>query len=115
MEERPPNKSFWMVPFTIHATKGLLREQRARRAIMAISLIVTVALLVCGRTVLRTWLNPHEHPGRFILYWLICAWQTLLLLLLALLDILMAQAEARRARQQLREEAQRASGITPQE
>jgi hypothetical protein len=104
-----------MVPFSIHAAKGLLRDQRARRAIMAISLIITLALLVCGRTVLRELLDRHEHPGRFVLYWLICAWQTLLLLLLALLDILLAQAEARRARQQLREEAQRASGVTPQE
>ena len=104
METRPPNKSFWMVPFTIQATQGLLRDQRMRRGIMAISLVVTVALLVCGLTVLRTWLDPHEHTGRFIMYWLVCTWQTLLVLLLALLDILLVRAQARAARKALQKE-----------
>jgi protein-S-isoprenylcysteine O-methyltransferase Ste14 len=90
-----------MVPFTIQATQGLLRDQRSRRVIMAISLVVTLGLLLCGLTLLRAWLDPHEHPGRFILYWLICGWQTLLALLLALLDILMVRAQARAARKTL--------------
>jgi hypothetical protein len=105
MERRPPNKSFWMVPFTIQATQGLLRDQRSRRVIMAISLGVTLVLLLCGLTVLRVWLDPHEHPWRFILYWLLCGWQTLLALLLALLGILMVQAQARAARKALHEDA----------
>jgi protein-S-isoprenylcysteine O-methyltransferase Ste14 len=105
MEERPPLKPFWMVPFTLQATKGLLRDQRSRRVIMAISVGVTLLLLLCGLTVLRAWLDPHEHPWRFILYWLICGWQTLLALLLALLDILMVQAQARASRKALREDA----------
>jgi hypothetical protein len=105
MEERPPLKPFWMVPFTIQATKGLLRDQRSRRVIMAISLGVTLVLLLCGLTVLRAWLDPHEHPWRFILYWLLCGWQTLLALLLALLDVLMVQAKARAARKALHEDA----------
>jgi hypothetical protein len=105
MEERPPLKPFWMVPFTIQATKGLLRDQRSRRVIMAISVGVTLLLLLCGLTMLRVWLDPHEHPWRFILYWLLCGWQTLLALLLALLDVLMVQAQARAARKALREDA----------
>jgi protein-S-isoprenylcysteine O-methyltransferase Ste14 len=105
MEERPPLKPFWMVPFTLQATKGLLRDQRSRRVIMAISVGVTLLLLLCGLTVLRAWLDPHEHPWRFILYWLLCGWQTLLALLLALLDILMVQAQARAARKALRDDA----------
>ena len=105
METRPPNKSFWMVPFTIQATQGLLRDQRSRRVIMAISIGVTLILLLCGVTVLSAWLDPHEHPWRFVLYWLMCGWQTLLALLLALLDILMVRAQARAARKALREEA----------
>ena len=104
METRPPNKPFWMVPFTIQATQGLLRDQRSRRVIMAISLAVTLLLLVCGLTVLREWLDPHQHAGRFILYWLICGWQTLLALLLALLDILMVRAQAQAARKALHKE-----------
>jgi protein-S-isoprenylcysteine O-methyltransferase Ste14 len=110
METRPPNKSFWMVPFTIQATRGLLRDQRSRRVIMAISLGITVVLLACGLTVLRAWLDPREHPGRFILYWLICGWQTLLALLLALLDILMVRAQARAAQKALRKKAKQEDG-----
>jgi hypothetical protein len=105
MEEPPPVKPFWMVPFTIQATKGLLRDQRSRRVLMAISIGVTLVLLLCGLTVLRAWLDPHEHPWRFILYWLLCGWQTLLALLLALLDVLMVQAQARAARKALHEDA----------
>ncbi len=105
METRPPLKPFWMVPFTIQATMGLLRDQRSRRVIMAISLSVTLVLLLAGLTILRAWLDPHEHPWRFILYWLACGWQTLLALLLALLDILMVQAQARAARKALHEDA----------
>jgi protein-S-isoprenylcysteine O-methyltransferase Ste14 len=110
METRPPNKSFWMVPFTIQATQGLLRDRRSRRVIMAISLGLTILLILCGLTLFRAWLDPHEHPGRFVLYWLMCGWQTLLALLLALLDILMLRAEARDARKALQEEARRRDG-----
>jgi hypothetical protein len=104
METRPPKKSFWMVPFTIHATRGLLRDQRSRRKTMAISLLVAVPMLVAGLTILRPWLNPHEHAGRFIFFWFVCGWETLLVLLLALLDLLLIRAEARAARRAFREE-----------
>lgn len=104
METRPPQKPFWMVPFTIHATRGLLRDARARRKTMAISLLVAVLMLIGGVTILRPWLNWHEHPWRFIFFWFACAWITLLALLLALLDILLLRAETRAARRALREE-----------
>jgi protein-S-isoprenylcysteine O-methyltransferase Ste14 len=102
METRPPKKSFWMVPFTIHATRGLLRDQRSRRKTMAVSLVVAIVLLVAGLTIFRPWLDPHEHPWRFILYWLACAWETVLVLLLALFDLLLVRAQARAARRVLR-------------
>jgi hypothetical protein len=110
METRPPNKSSWMVPFTIQATQGLLRDQRTRRAIMAFCLVVVLVIAVCGLTLFRSWLDPHEHPVRFILYWLACGWQTILVLLLALLDLLLIRAQARAARKALREEAQQRDG-----
>lgn len=93
-----------MVPFTIHATRGLLRDQRSRRKTMAISLIIAIILLVAGLTVLRPWLDPHEHPWRFILFWLACAWETVLVLLLALFDLLLVRAQARAARKAIREQ-----------
>jgi hypothetical protein len=103
METRPPQKSFWMVPFTVQATRGILRDQLARRATMAVCLLVALVFVICGLTLFRAWLDPHEHPVRFILYWLVCVWQTVLVLLLALLDILLVRAEARAARKALGE------------
>jgi biotin transporter BioY len=105
METRPPLKPFWMVPFTVHATRGILRDQLTRRATMAVCLVVVLVMVVCGLTLFRSWLDPHEHPVRFILYWLACGWQTTLVLLLALLDILVVRAQARAARKALRDDA----------
>ena len=70
---------------------------------MAFSLLVAVVMLGAGLTVLRPWLNPQEHPWRFILYWFACAWETLLVLLLALLDLLLIRAQARAARKAIAE------------
>ena len=102
METPPPDKKLRMVSFTIHATRGLLRDERARRKTMALSLLAAVIMVGAGLTILRPWLNPHEHPWRFILYWFVCAWDTLLVLLLALLDMLLVRAQARAARRAMR-------------
>jgi hypothetical protein len=104
MEGRPPKKSFWMVPFAVQVTRGLLRDEHSRRKTMGFSLLVAVAMVVAGLTVLRPWLNPHEHPWRFIFFWFACVWETLLVLLLALLDLLLLRAQARAARRAFREE-----------
>jgi hypothetical protein len=104
MEPRPPKKSFWMVPFTVQVTRGLLRDERSRRKTMGISLLIAVVMLAAGLTVLRPWLDPHEHPWRFIFFWFACAWETVLVLLLALLDLLLVRAQARAARRAFREE-----------
>ena len=71
---------------------------------MAVSLLVTIVMLVAGLTVLRPWLNPHEHPWRFIFFWFACAWETLLVLLLALFDLLLVRSQARAARKAAHEE-----------
>lgn len=92
-----------MVPFTIQVTRGLLRDERSRRKTMGISLLIAVVMLVAGLTVLRPWLNPHEHPWRVIFFWFACAWETLFVLLLALLDLLLVRARARAARRAFRE------------
>jgi MFS family permease len=104
METRPPKKSFWMVPFTVQVTRGLLRDERSRRKTMAFSLLIAVVMLAAGLTVLGPWLNPHEHPWRFIFFWFVCAWETMLVLLLAFLDLLLVRAQARAARRALPEQ-----------
>ena len=71
---------------------------------MGISLLIAVAMLVAGLTVLRPWLDPQEHPWRFIFFWFACAWEVILVLLLALLDILLVRAQGRAAQRLLRKE-----------
>ena len=104
MEDRPPEKRLRVAPFAIHATRGLLRDQKSRRRTMAVSIAVALFLLVTGLTVFRSWLDPHEHPWRFIFFWLACAWETVLAILLALFDVLLMRAQERAARKALREQ-----------
>jgi hypothetical protein len=112
METPPPDKRLRVAPFAIHATRGLLRDQQARRKTMAITLFIAVVLAVAGLTVLRSWLDPHQHPWRFILYWLVCAWEIVLVFLLALFDLLMVRAQTRAAKRLLQEQFR--SGSSPE-
>jgi hypothetical protein len=114
METRPPEKRLEMAPFTIHATRGVLRDPKLRRVMMAISVALAVIMLVTGLTVFRPWLHPHEHPWRFALFWFACAWQTVLAILLALFDLLLVRSEARAARKAFREQVA-ASAAQPAE
>ena len=73
-------------------------------------MLIVVLMVITGLTVLRPWLNPHEHPWRFVFFWFACAWEIVLVLLLALLDLLLLRAEARAARRALQEEASKSAG-----
>ena len=85
--------------FIIQISKGLIRSQRARRTLMFYNVLVLLVLIFVGVTLLWTWLR--EHPLVFIAYWGLCAWLTLLAILLALYDMAMVRLEAKRARRQL--------------
>lgn len=92
----PPNeKKLRFVSFAIHATRGLLRDQIARRKTMFWIVIAAVLMLFCGATFLAPWLDPRVRPVWFILYWLACAWLTVTAVLLALLDLLQVRVRAR--------------------
>ena len=80
---------------------------------MAITLVIAVVLTIAGLTVLRPWLDPQEHPWRFILYWLACAWEIVLVLLLALFDLLMVRAQTRAAKRLLQEQFRKESVPEP--
>jgi hypothetical protein len=103
METGPPKKNLKVAPFAIQVTRGLLRDERSRRKTMGISLLIVVLMVITGLTVLRPWLNPHEHPWRFVFFWFACAWEIILVLLLALLDLLLLRAQGRAARIALQE------------
>jgi protein-S-isoprenylcysteine O-methyltransferase Ste14 len=100
MQPPPKNKNFWLVPFVVHATRGIIREQNARRWTMFSTLLVALLLLFAGSTVLQPMLGTH--PAWFILFWFVVAWLTLAAILLALFDILIVRAQAKAARKMVR-------------
>ena len=104
-ENSPETKPLRTVSFVVHATRGVIRNQTARRKMMFAVLVIALVLLFSGSTFLASMLNPQEHPMRFILFWFICAWLTLTAILLAIFDLLMVRLEARKAQRILREES----------
>jgi len=90
--------------FIVHATRGVLRDQRTRRKAMVVLLALAVLLLILGGTVLAPFLNPREHLIGTLLFWLGCIWLTLTAMLLAIFDLLIVRLEGRRAERALREQ-----------
>jgi protein-S-isoprenylcysteine O-methyltransferase Ste14 len=103
IDNSPNEKSLQTTSFVVHATRGVIRDQRVRRKMMLVLLVGAVVLLLCGLTFLQPALSPHEHPWRVIIFWIACIWLTLTALLLAIFDLLMVRMEARRAERALRE------------
>src|SRR4051812_12572280 len=101
--EEPPEKELETVSFVVHATRGVIRDQRVRRKAMLVLLVLALLLVFAGATFLSELLNPHEHLGRFLFFWLACAWITLTAMLLAAFDLLVVRAEGRKAERALRQ------------
>ena len=99
----PKEKQLRARSFIVHATRGVIRDQRTRRKAMALLLGVAVLLLISGFTFLAPVLNPHEHPWLVILFWVVCVWLTFTATLVAIFDLLAVRLEAKRAEQALRE------------
>ncbi len=102
-ENSPKEKPLRTTSFVIHATRGVIRDHNLRRKTMFVLVVIALVLLFAGSTILQSFLNPHEHPVWFILFWLICAWVAVTAILLALFDLLMVKSEARKADRILRE------------
>ena len=107
MENAPQNKRLQWISFVTQVARGAIREQKTRRKAMFGSLLVALALLIAGSTILQPLLNPREHPGWFIIFWLVCAWITILAMLLALFDLLMLRLQRRAAQKILQEQLPR--------
>jgi cobalamin biosynthesis protein CobD/CbiB len=88
--------------FIIQVSKGLIRNLRTRRLIMFYGVIIALVLLFAGTTLL--WNFLRDHPFVFLAYWAVCAWITLLAVLLAIYDILRVRAEARKTVRRMQEE-----------
>src|SRR5260370_4958169 len=96
-----------IVSFDIHSARGVIRDQSTRRRVMFITLLIAMLMLFCGTTFLQPLFSPREHPGWFVLFWVVCAWLTLTAFLLALFDLLMVRVQDRTARKSLREKLDR--------
>jgi len=103
MDERPEEKNLEAVSFVVHATRGVIRDQRARRKAMVVLLAIAVLMLLAGFTVFQSMMNPREHPWFVISFWIACVWLTFTAMLLALFDLLIIRREARQAQRALRE------------
>lgn len=88
--------------FIIQISKGLIRDQRARRIVMFYSVLISLVLLFAGSTFL--WGLLRAHPFIFLIYWAGCAWITLLAVLLAFYDMVKVRADLRRERRRLERE-----------
>lgn len=113
METPRDDEKFSAVSFAPHVARGLIRNQATRRKVMGIALVIAVTMVIVGSTVLRAPLNPKEHVGFFLLFWLACAWMTLTVLLLAIFDVLMVRVEARAAKKAFREHVIAGDSIAP--
>ncbi len=102
-------------PPIIRAARGMIRDQKTRREVMFVLLLVALALLFSGSTFLQSALDPRERPIWFILFWIVCGWVTLVALLLGIFDLLVAKVEARKARRISREESSRCQTPGPPE
>jgi uncharacterized membrane protein len=109
MENFPEEKPLQTTSFVVHATRGLIRDQKTRRKAMLLLLALAVLMLLAGFTVFQWALNPREHPWFVILFWVACIWLTFTAMLLALFDLLIIRLEARRAQRALREKLESAS------
>src|SRR2546426_1783777 len=98
MENLPDDKKLRTTSFVVHATRGVIRDQNTRRKAMLFLLAFALVLLISGFTFLQPALNPHEHPWRVILFWIVCIWLTFTAMLLALFDLLVLRLEVRRVR-----------------
>ncbi len=96
-------KKLKVASFAAHSTRGLIRDPAIRRTIMMVAVFGALFLMVAGSTFLEDTLNPREHPTAFIIFWIACAWLTILAILLAVFDLLMMRRQARIERRKLRE------------
>src|SRR5438128_11434446 len=103
MENSHEEKRLRTTSFVVHATRGVIRDQRTRRKAMMVLLALALLLLIAGFTFLQSALNPQEHPWRVIFFWIVCIWLTFTALLLALFDLLVLRLQAGRAERALRE------------
>jgi hypothetical protein len=87
-----------MLRTLILVTRGIILDPRTRRWAMFILLLAALVMVFAGSTFFAGTLST---PWGFIAYWGACGWLTFAALLLALWDLLLVRAAARRERRRL--------------
>ena len=87
-----------MLRTIILVTRGIILDPRVRRWAMFVLLLAALLMVFAGSTFLAGWLST---PWNFAVYWVVCGWLTFAALLLALWDLLLVRAAARRERRRL--------------
>ena len=103
MGSSPKEKPLRTTSFVIQASRAAIRDRKTRRKTMLVLLALALLFLFSGSTFLQSALDPREYPGRFILFWAICAWLTMAAILLAVFDLLIVKLEGRQNERTLRE------------
>ncbi len=82
------------VRLAINISIGIAFDQRLRRKAMFVLTLAALILLFVGTTIL--WPTFPDHPLFFAIYWLICAWLTVCVILLSIYDLLTVGRQHRR-------------------
>ncbi len=102
----PGEKKLRLGSFSLHAARGLVRDQYSRRMAMFVIVLGALVMLFLGSTFLAPVLDPHLRPGWYIFYWGVCAWITVTAVLLAIFDLLLVRTQRRSERRTLAERLQ---------
>ncbi len=80
----------------IEISKGIAREENQRRRAISVLLASALGLVAIG--VFPLWPAFPAHPIFFAIYWFVCGWLTICVLLLAIYDLLMVIRRGREER-----------------
>lgn len=89
------------LPLILVVTRAIIRNQRMRRMWMFYIVLAALVMLFLGSTVLDRALA--SNLAAFCIFWLGCAWLTLAAFLLAIFDLMIVNAQARRKQRELRQ------------
>lgn len=88
-----------MLQLIVLIARGLIRSQHTRRLMMFYTILAAMLLLFLGATFLQGWLRAN--PLFLVAWWLLCGVLTIFTALLAVFDLLVLRALARKERKEL--------------
>ena len=97
----PPRARGGPLGWVLLYTRGMIFDQHLRRLTMFYVVIAAMVMAFVGDVFFEGWLR--ERLARFVVYWLVCGWLTILAALLALYDLLLLRVQHRLLRRELRE------------